>query len=119
MKALKMGNRQGMVVKYHFPFIAFDLFLTLIVIFFFFENAKNTCVILAFISVGNEYQERFVLTTFHSVTNLAKDLIFLLEYLHAYKPSHKHNGTTVKVPCTVKVVIPLHVYDRAHLSKST
>lgn len=107
-----------MVIKYNFPFIASDLFLTFIV-FVFFQNVKNTCVILAFISVRGEYQKRLILTTFHNVTNLAKDLIFLLKYLYAYKPSHKHNCTTVKVPCTVKVVIPLHIYECAHLSKST
>lgn len=118
-EGIKNGKQTGYGCKISLSFYCFWFIPNSDCNLFFFENAKNTCVILAFISVGNEYQERFVLTTFHSVTNLAKDLIFLLEYLHAYKPSHKHNGTTVKVPCTVKVVIPLHVYDRAHLSKST
>lgn len=107
-----------MVIKYNFPFIASDLFLTLIVVVFS-KMQKNICVILAFIFVGDKYQKRLICTTFHNVTNLAKDLIFLLKYLYAYKPSQKHNCTTVKVPCSVKVVIPLHIYECAHLSKST
>lgn len=76
---------------------------------------KYTSVILAFISVGDKYQNWFILTTFQNVANLAKDLIFLLKYLYAYKPSHKHNRATVKVRCTVKVVIPLYMYECAHL----
>lgn len=81
-----------------------------------FQNAKTNCVILAFTSVGVEYLERFILTSFHNLTNLAKDLIFLLKYLYAYKPSHKYNCTTVKVPYTVKVVIPSQVYEHDCLS---
>lgn len=104
-----------MVIKYHFPFIASNLFLILILLFFLSKVQKTTSVILAFISVGDKYQDWFILTTFQNVTNLAKDLIFLLKCLYAYKPSHKHNCTTVKVPCTVKVVIPLYICECAHL----
>lgn len=62
--------------------------------------------------------KRFILTAFHNVTNVAKILIFLLKYLYAYKPSHKRNCANIKIPCTVKAMIPLHVYKSVHLSKS-
>lgn len=51
IKALKSGNRKDMAIKYHFPFTASDLLLTL---YSFFQNAS---VILTFISTGDEYQE--------------------------------------------------------------
>jgi len=40
IKALKTGSRKGMVIKYRFPFIVSDLFLTPIA-FFFLKKCKN------------------------------------------------------------------------------